>query len=102
MNREFELPSGQKAISFIPDSNERTAAVVDLLTLKRITAMLAVADLNSIKRSLKMRIDNECFELVQLVEVLKDEVAFHETVNLITEYSPVVEQEESNAVPIGY
>jgi hypothetical protein len=87
MNREIVLPSGQQAVSFIPDNIERTAAIVDMETLQRIASMLKTTDLYSIKREFREKM-NTCDTIEKFVGLLDDESAFHKTINLIAEYTP--------------
>lgn len=88
----IQTSTGDKEVtSFVPEVTDNLA-LVDLPTLQRITAYLPKANVGEIKRDIIMRID-EARELHEVVSIMKTEVNFHETVNLITKYNHEVKAE---------
>lgn len=60
-------------------------AVVDLKTIKRLAALLPRASFNQIKNNM-IDVIRDTENLEQFVSVLEEELAFHMSINLITEY----------------
>jgi hypothetical protein len=71
-------------VADLTPSHERPLALVDLEVLGKLTDLLKTADLFSIKRALKILID-DTNSIEKYVSILDSEVAFHKTVNLIQE-----------------
>lgn len=78
---EFDLGNGESAISLIPKIHGKLA-IVDFETLKRISQSLQKVPFDVIKHELQSNIERST-NLVEMNEVLKNEVNFHETINLI-------------------
>lgn len=64
----------------------RPMAIVDLEVIKRLAEGLNSVPLSKIKHKLIESITNNAHSLTMLVQLLEDEVAFHRSINLITEY----------------
>lgn len=77
----------KEVTSFVPE-NSNELAVVDLNVLKKITSYLPKANFNEIKHEASFQI-NKTENIKQMVDFMKSEVAFHETVNLIISYEAV-------------
>lgn len=80
------LPDGRTAQLIVPEL-VKELAVVDLNVIKRMAGMLQTASLSQIKTDFKNRL-NECSTLIEYMEALRDELSFHETVNMITVIKP--------------
>lgn len=80
----IQLETGEEVVDFTAHEN-RPRAIVDLSVLQWLAEMLPKADIESIKDRLHGRLSGvESIE--QLTDILADELAFHTTVNIITEY----------------
>lgn len=77
-----QLPDGRTAQLIVPELVEQLA-VVDLNVIKRLAALLANANIQQIKRQFKDKLD-ECYDMEAYVTALRNELSFHETVNMIT------------------
>lgn len=91
MNK-IKLSDGTQAISFV---GEDTApkAIVHLSTLMKLAALLPKAKIRDIIAELIDKlgyVQTNSLGLEAYLEVLKDEIAFHESVNLIKEWKPSV------------
>ncbi|MHA2243281.1 MAG: hypothetical protein ACXACE_16930 [Candidatus Thorarchaeota archaeon] len=82
-NEKFVDVNGAQVMDLTPDY-ERPLALVDLRIVKKLADFLPNTDLSSIRVDLK---DQIIFaqSLSEIVDVCKEFVAFHETVNLIKE-----------------
>lgn len=76
--------NGEEMINLSPDLNDRKKAIVDLAVIKRLAKLLPKADARDIISNMRERL-RDIYTLEDYVEILKDEVAFHESVNLINE-----------------
>lgn len=84
----IKLPNGSTAIDFTPkDSKDK--AIVHLSTIKKLTKLLPLTRWSDIREDIIMRL-YEANDLKAGVEVMSDEVAFHESVNLISAYQPLM------------
>lgn len=83
---------GQEVINFLPE-NQTKAALVSLNVLQKLASLLPTANLYKIKRSFQASIDN-VQTMEEYVEKLRNELEFHESVNLITLYN----QHQQNGV----
>lgn len=82
----IKLPNGRLATSFVADDNS-PLAIVHLSVLKRLATLLPTVTLANIIG----RFHDKMYEtnsLQEFVDLMKEEVAFHESVNLITTYVP--------------
>lgn len=91
----IQLSNGKTAIAFIPEITGELA-IVDLNVLKRLTSLLPTTSINGTIKRLKENLEY-VLNLDEYVKVLKDEVAFHETCNLITLYEKPVDKEQEYA-----
>lgn len=80
------LPDGRTAQLIVPEL-VKDLAVVDLNVVKRLAALLPNANIHQIKRQFKDQLDN-CSNISEYVAVLRDELSFHETVNMIQTIKP--------------
>ena len=80
------------ATSFVAESN-RQLAIVDLAVLQRISSYLPSVSLDEIKQGIMERIEVSG-KLEDVVSVMKEEIAFHETVNLINTFSFAEQEKE--------
>lgn len=73
-----------QAVVLVPKFGGKLA-IVDLNTIKRLAAMLPKANLDEIRSDLihKLRL---CSTLDEHLQVIEEELAFHRSVNMITEY----------------
>ena len=99
MNKDVKFVdvNGAQVMDLTPN-HERPLAIVDLDVLKKLTSYLETADMYTIKRNIKDAIDN-CDDMKAYVALLEGEVAFHKTVNLISEVVvpvPYADLEDSN------
>lgn len=78
----INLPDGRVATLIVPELVEQLA-VVDLNVIKRLAQMLPSANYRQIRNDFKLRLDS-CDNLESYVTALRDELSFHETVNMIT------------------
>lgn len=67
---------------FSPSLNDSPLAVVHMSVLKQLTDLLPTASLSTIKFRITELINN-AHNLEQIVEIMKQEIAFQETVNII-------------------
>lgn len=81
-----ELANGNKVIDFTPN-NTRQSAIVDLSVLLQLVSYLPVASFARIREEMMARIDN-ANNITEYVNVLAAELAFHQSVNLIQDYTP--------------
>lgn len=89
----IKLVDGNEAVSFVPELTGKLA-IVHLSVLQLLIANLNKANFEFIKVEFADRIRNT-FDLPEMVSVAKAEVAFHETVNLIQQYT------EDQMHPVG-
>jgi hypothetical protein len=80
--------------AFVPQL-EGELAIVHLDVLQKLASLLPSASVSEIRSNLISDIRNS-YELKDIVERCKKFVAFHETVNLITEYNPEVMPSEAD------
>lgn len=73
-----------QAVVLVPKFGGKLA-IVDLNTIKRLASLLPSADLTEIKQYFKSRL-NATTTLEQYLQVLEEELAFHKSINMITEY----------------
>lgn len=92
--------NGKRAIVLVPELVEHLA-IVDLNVIKRLAALLPQASLSSIKEEMKMRI-TAARTMEDYVAVLQDELSFHQSVNMIREYTPEPQQVEEVASVRAY
>jgi len=90
----IQLENGKTAISFIADDNS-PLAIVHLSVIQRLTRLLRKKNFSEIQGDIIDRITLS-LNLKDLIEIMHDEVAFHQSVNLIQEYS--VPKEESTPI----
>jgi hypothetical protein len=94
--------NGKQAIVLVPELvNE--LAVVDLNVVKRLAALLPTANLRAIKEEFTEKL-RSATTMEQYVAILRDELSFHETVNLITtiKLEKKSEEVEQRAVKQAY
>lgn len=96
MNRQYVVIEGINGSStdavVLTPSFTGALAVVDLNTIKRLASMLPKASLDDIRAEL-IRNLRLCHTLEEHVDVIERELAFHRTINMITEYEiPVMEE----------
>ena len=91
-NQKITLATGQEATMFVPDLNDgRELAIVDMAVLQRLADMLPKANINDIVMRFSEKLADMSWRkctLEQYIDTLKNEVAFHETVNIIATYKP--------------
>ncbi len=80
------LQSGEKAVDLTPQFTG-LKAVVDLGTIQRLAKLLPTANFTEIKNELITQISG-ARNLEQMLQVISEELAFHTSVNIITEYKP--------------
>lgn len=77
------MPSGKKVqVAVLTPEETRPLAVVDLEVLKRLAMLLPGADFDTIKQETMDKLF-ATKGLEEMVEVMENEVAFHNSVNLI-------------------
>jgi len=77
----------ENAVSFVPELITGQLAIVDLNTLQRITSMLSTATFYQVREQFIEGL-KATKSLEEMVDLSKQEVAFHETCNMITTYTP--------------
>jgi len=83
--------NGKEVLDFTPQSTSQ-AAIVPLSVIQRLAAMLDTSTLQSIKRDMRVKLqDNDIDTVEKYVTMLQEEIDFHTTVNLLTMYQPTVE-----------
>lgn len=84
---------GQDVLNLLPDNKDRVVCLVDFATMQRIINRLDKGNMYSISRALidKLQMANS---MEEYVSILKDEIAFHETVNLVEAIEISVIEEE--------
>lgn len=82
----IKLPNGTEAILFAPEKN-RQLAIVDLDVLQKLTKILPIASLSTLKQEAINNIDT-AKTLDEMICNMKEDIAFHETINLINTYEP--------------
>ncbi len=87
MEAKTVMINDKEALLLIPEIHGKLA-VVDFETLKKIASNLNKVDIEYIKQEIKANI-TKCDGLKEVLEVLKSEVNFHETINLIKTISPL-------------
>jgi hypothetical protein len=80
---KFVDVNGAQVMDLTPDY-ERPLAIVDLDVLKRLTKLLPKANLHEIVESHVIDVRN-AQSIGEFADVLSEELAFHQTVNLIKE-----------------
>jgi hypothetical protein len=90
MNIEYVEIKGQQVAVLVPEITN-TLALVDVNVIKRLASMLPRTNLSDTKDALYTAV-RRCSTIQEYVNVLKDEVAFHESVNIITQYQPQAPQ----------
>jgi hypothetical protein len=102
-NQKITLATGQEATMFVPDLNKgRELAIVDMQVLQRLADLLPKTSTYQIIRQFSDKLgvlraaSNPSIE--EYVAMLKDEVAFHESVNLIATYKPEVAETQTEVV----
>ncbi len=85
-NKYIDIGHGRTAISFVPEDS-KDLAIVHLSVIKRLADLLPKANLREIKIIFKEKVE-DTQNMIQFVNVLSEELAFHESVNLIKEYNP--------------
>ena len=75
--------NGHQVIDLTPDYN-RPLALVDLTVLNKLTKLLQKQDFGTIRHNHRDNIMH-AENLLQLIEISEDFIAFHRTVNLIRE-----------------
>lgn len=98
MNK-IKLPNGKQAISFVAEDDSQLA-IVHLSLIQRLAKLLPSAKVPDIIAFFaeSLALSAKTMTLEMYVDVLKEEVAFHESVNLIKEYKP----EELNENDVEY
>ncbi len=93
---------GKEVIDLLPTSDVQ-AALVDINVVKRLAGLLSTTSFYELKISTMNGI-KASNTLEEMINVMKDEVRFHETINLIKAIEPeaiaVARQEESS--PVNY
>lgn len=82
-NEKFVDVNGAQVMDLTPDY-ERPLALVDLRIVKKLADLLPKTDLGHIRVDLKDQLSYSQ-SLSEMVDICKEFVAFHETVNLIKE-----------------
>jgi len=84
---EFPLSNGQIVnIPMLVPTFDGDLAVVHLQTIKKLAALLPSVSFSTIKQNMKYAMD-ETQNLEEYIFVLESEIAFHKSVNLITNYN---------------
>ena len=83
-NVKFVDVDGQQVALMTPDY-DRPLAIVDMNVLKKLANLLPKANAKDIIDELKYTLDG-VYKLETAVQVAEEFVAFHKTVNLISEY----------------
>lgn len=73
---------GRTVVSMVPDGPMRTAALVDLESLKRLAQYIPTQDLYTIKHGITKDLDKSD-NLTDILKVLADEIAFRDTISNI-------------------
>src|SRR5688572_26517294 len=93
--------NGKEAVVLVPELVNQLA-VVDLTVLQRLAALLPSASLRDIRNQLIDNIRaNGVDTIEQYVAILKNEVAFHESVNMIRLYNPQPATESEIVRPVS-
>lgn len=88
----INLPDGRVAKLIVPELVQELA-IVDLNVIKRLAALLPQASLRTIRNEFKEKLDR-CNTMAEYVEMLRNELSFHETVNIIATISPEQVEEQ--------
>lgn len=84
---EFPLSNGEVVnIPMLVNTFDGDLAVVHLQTIKKLAALLPSVSFSTIKQNMKYEMD-ETQNLEEYISLLESEVAFHKSVNLITNYN---------------
>lgn len=87
---KITLPNGQEAIDLSPSFTGQLA-IVDLNVIKRLAKLLPKAKWHEIVEDLVNRV-RESGSIEGYVDILSEELAFHQTINVIT----TIERQEDN------
>jgi hypothetical protein len=87
MNKTIMI-NGQEAALLVPEIKGQLA-VVHLPTIKRLASLLPKASLTTIVEEMQVKIANAS-SLADYAQILEEELAFHQSINLITEWIPSV------------
>lgn len=86
MNKTVTIGENKEAVLLVPEI-EGQLAIVHLATIQRLASMLPRVSLEDIRRDMRDRIMG-AQTLEEYVATLEGELAFHKSINLITEYKP--------------
>lgn len=81
-NLRYTTFDGIEVLNLLPDNLERPAALVDLSALQRIITHLETVDLYTLKSRMCDKI-MKADTTPEFITTMKDEIAFHNTVNII-------------------
>lgn len=82
----INLPDGREAKLIVPEL-VKDLAIVDLNVVKRLAILCQAASYSQIRSEFKHQLDG-CSNLAEYVEALRNELSFHETVNMIQTIKP--------------
>lgn len=85
-NKTITLPSGEIAVVLTPEF-KGAKAIVDLDVIKRLAKMLPLEHFGNVRRDLVTQIEGSN-NLPEMLDIIESELAFHKSVNMITEYTP--------------
>ena len=86
MNKTVTIGQDKQAVLLVPEI-EGQLAIVHLATIQRLARLLPSMPFSDIRESMIHTIANTV-TLEDFCEVLQSELAFHKSINLITEYKP--------------
>ena len=84
------IVNGKEVLDFTPQSTSQSA-IVPLSVIQRLASLLGTESLESIKREMSRKLqdrDGNINSLEKYVQLLQNEIDFHNTVNLLTMYEP--------------
>lgn len=86
-NTFVPVPGSDKPAVVLTPKFSGQLAVVDLGVIQRLASFLPEAHFGTIRRDLVAQIER-ADNLPAMLDIIEDELAFHKSINLITEYKP--------------
>lgn len=84
--------NGKEVLDFSPQSTTQLV-IVPLSVIQKLASLLDNSNLSEIIRTMRTKLGNhEVDTMEKYVQILQDEIDFHNTVNLLTMYQPEEER----------
>lgn len=94
MNKTIKLSNGSTAVDFTAEDS-KLKAIVHLGTLRRITSHLLKDHPRNIVRNIITQLSDNENDLDKCIEIMSDEVNFHQSVRQIELYVPDTKQDKA-------